>query len=278
MPASTTRPAQPTQPAPPSLPPVTLERRTRTRGIPFGYLRYELRRPFRRSALIFSLALPAVLYVALFRTGPEGVDLPHGNFAMWMTIGIAVYGGAAAATATAVGISVERSSGWMRTIRMTPLGTVKYVLAKVLSAVIAAALPVAVVGVLGLVTGAQGGPLVWLTGLVVAWLGSAVFAALGIALGLTLRPEIVMHVPGLTITALAFVGSLFIPLSGLALTLGQVTPMFGIATLARYALTDGYTFSGEHSSFGWALINVVAWFAGFVFWAARRFARSTGRL
>lgn len=255
-----------------------LSPRTHVRGVPLGYLRYELRRPFRRSALVFSLALPAVLYIALFRTGPSGADLPHGNFAMWMTIGIAVYGGAAAATATAVGISVERASGWMRTIRMTPLGTVKYVLAKVLSAVIAAALPVAVVGLLGLLTGAQGSSLVWLTGLGVAWLGSAVFAALGIALGLTLRPEIVMHIPGLTITALAFVGSLFIPLSGVALTIGQVTPMFGIATLARYALTDGYTFSGEHSSLGWAAFNAAAWFVGFVFWAARRYTRSTGRL
>lgn len=255
-----------------------LPRRTRTVGIPLGYLRYELRRPFRRSALIFSLALPAVLYLALFRTGPSNADLPHGNFAMWMTIGIAVYGGAAAATATAVGISVERASGWMRTIRMTPLGTLKYVLAKVLAAVLAAALPVLVVGLLGLLTGAQGTPMVWVTGLLVAWLGSAIFAALGIALGLTLRPDIVMHIPGLTITGLAFVGGLFLPLSGPALTVGQVTPMFGVATLARYALTDGYTFSGEHSSLVWAAVNVVCWFAGFVFWAGRRFARSTGRL
>lgn len=92
----------------------------RSRGIPLGYLRYEFKRPFRRSSLIFTLALPMILYVALFRTGPQGADLPHGNFAMWMTIGIAIYGAAAAATATAVGISVEQASGWMRTIRMTP--------------------------------------------------------------------------------------------------------------------------------------------------------------
>lgn len=130
----------------------------RSRGIPLGYLRYEFKRPFRRSSLIFTLALPMILYVALFRTGPQGADLPHGNFAMWMTIGIAIYGAAAAATATAVGISVEQASGWMRTIRMTPLGGVKYVLAKVLAAVLAATVPVTVVGILGFLTGAQGGP------------------------------------------------------------------------------------------------------------------------
>ena len=252
--------------------------RRRTRGIPLGYLRYEFKRPFRRSSLIFTLALPMILYVALFRTGPQGADLPHGNFAMWMTIGIAIYGAAAAATATAVGISVEQASGWMRTIRMTPLGGVKYVLAKVLAAVLAATVPVTVVGILGFLTGAQGGPEVWVSGLLVAWLGSGVFAALGIALGLTLRPEVVMHIPGLTITAFAFIGNLFIPLSGTMLSIGQVTPMFGVATIARYALTDGYTFSGEHSSLGWAVFNALAWLIGFIFWASRRFARSTGRM
>ena len=217
----------------------------RSRGIPLGYLRYEFKRPFRRSSLIFTLALPMILYVALFRTGPQGADLPHGNFAMWMTIGIAIYGAAAAATATAV---------------------------------LAATVPVTVVGILGFLTGAQGGPEVWVSGLLVAWLGSGVFAALGIALGLTLRPEVVMHIPGLTITAFAFIGNLFIPLSGTMLSIGQVTPMFGVATIARYALTDGYTFSGEHSSLGWAVFNALAWLIGFIFWASRRFARSTGRM
>ena len=248
-----------------------------SRGIPLGSLKYELKRPFRRSSLIFTLALPMVLYIALFRTGPSGADLPHGNFAMWMTIGIAIYGGTAAATATAVSISVEQASGWMRTIRMTPLGGIKYVLTKVLAAVMAATIPVTVVGVLGFITGARGTAEVWLSGLLTAWLGSGIFAALGIALGLALRPEVVMHIPGLTITAFAFIGNLFIPLSGTMLSIGQVTPMFGVAAIARHALTDGYTFSGEHTSLGWAIFNALAWMIGFIFWASRRFARSTGR-
>lgn len=248
------------------------------RGIPVGYLRYELKRPFRRSSLVFTLALPMVLYLALFRTGPTGVELPHGNFAMWMTIGIAIYGGAAAATATAVGISVEHASGWMRTIGMTPLGGAKYVVAKVLAAVLAAAVPVSVVGFLGALTGARGSAIIWVSGLLVAWLGSGIFAALGIALGLTLRPEVVMHIPGLTITAFAFIGNLFIPLSGAMLELGRVTPMFGVSTIARYALTDGHTFSGEHNSLGWAVVNALAWLLGFILWGVRRFSRSTGRV
>jgi len=107
--------------------------------------------------------------------------------------------------------------------------------------------------------------------------GLAPSVLLRLALGLALRPEVVMHIPGLTITAFAFIGNLFIPLSGTMLSTGQVTPMFGVAAIARHALTDGYTFSGEHTSLGWAIFNALAWMIGFIFWASRRFARSTGR-
>ncbi|WP_058235084.1 ABC transporter permease [Devriesea agamarum] len=246
-------------------------------GFQLRYLRYELKRPFKRQALIFSLALPAVLYLALFKTGPAHAGIPHGNFAAWMMIGIAVYGAATSATANAVGISIEKSSGWMRTMRLTPLGTMGYILSKVAASMVAATLPVILVGILGAVTGADAPAQVWVIGLVVAWLGSAIFAALGLGLGLAVKPEVVIHVPGITITALAFIGNLFIPLSGIILEIGRWTPMFGISTLARYALDGGYSPSGAHSSLVLAIVNMLAWFIGFVIFAAVRFRASGGR-
>lgn len=244
-------------------------------GITLGFVNYELRRLLTRQTLIFTLVLPAALY----HTGRSGDDakLPHGNFAAWMMLGIAVYGAAMASTSTAAAVSVERTSGWMRTIRLTPVRAGAYILVKVGCAVVVAALPVLIVGLLGFLTGARADGSVWLVGLVVAWLGSAIFAALGIFLGLALRPEVVMHMPGLTMTVLAFLGNLFIPLSGTMLAVSRYTPMYGVATLARYPLDSGYNFSGEHSSLVGAVINVVAWLAAFSFAAARRFARGTGR-
>ena len=106
----------PTAPGPTATNSVRLPpRRTRLRGIPLSYLWCELRRPMRRSNLIFNLALPAVLYLALFRAGPSDANLPGGNFALWMMIGIAVYGSAAASTSAAASIAMEKASGWMRT-------------------------------------------------------------------------------------------------------------------------------------------------------------------
>ncbi|MEU6418256.1 ABC transporter permease [Streptomyces spiralis] len=254
----------------------------RARTSPFSgvnptFVRYELRRRFNRQTTIFTLLLPAVLYLALFRTAPAHGTLPHGNFAAWMMIGLAVYGAAMAATSSAATISVERSAGWMRTIALSPLAPPGYLLVKVVCSVVMAAVPVAIVGVLGALTGAHTSTEVWVTSLLVAWLGAAVFAALGIAMGLVMKPEVVMHMPGLTMTALAFLGNLFIPLSGTMLEISRYTPMYGVSTLARYWLTDGYTFSGEHSSLAGAVFNIAAWFAGFSFMAIRRFAKSTGR-
>ncbi|MEU1402279.1 ABC transporter permease [Streptomyces sp. NPDC005728] len=246
-------------------------------GVNPTFVRYELRRRFNRQTTIFTLLLPAVLYLALYRTAPSHGTLPHGNFAAWMMIGLAVYGAAMAATSSAATISVERSAGWMRTIALSPLAPPGYLLVKVVCSVVMAAVPVAIVGVLGAVTGAHADSGVWVTSLLVAWIGAAVFAALGIFLGLALKPEVVMHMPGLTMTALAFLGNLFIPLSGTMLEISRYTPMYGVSTLARYSLTEGYTFSGEHSSLSGAVINIVAWFAAFSFMAIRRFARSTGR-
>lgn len=250
----------------------------RAGGFSLTYLVHELKRPFSRQALLLNLALPAVLYLALFRTGSSRTVPPHGNFAMWMMIGIAVYGSATASTSTAVSIAIEKSSGWMRTMRLMPISAISYILSKVASAMLSAVLPVAVVGVLGRVTGAEGSPRAWALGLLTAWGGSAVFAAFGLGIGLLLRPEIVTSIPGLTTTALAFVGNLFLPLSGTMLSVGRWTPMFGISDIARYALTDGYSLSGAHSSLGFAFLGAGGWFVLFVVLAARAYTKSSSRV
>lgn len=248
-------------------------------GLNITFTRHELGRRLNRQTLLVTLLLPAVLYLALYRTGGANSDtaLPHGNFAAWMMIGIALYGAATASTSSAASISVERSVGWMRTIRMSPVTPTSYVLVKLLCSVVVASLPVVVVGALGSITGVRADTDVWVLGLVTAWLGSAIFAALGLVLGLTLRTEVVMHMPGLTMTALAFLGDLFIPLSGTMREVSQYSPMYGVATLARWRLTEGVTFSGEHSDLAIAAANAGAWFTVFTIFAVLRFRRSTGR-
>ena len=259
-----------------ALPAVATPKARHRSAISLKYLWCEMRRPFRRSTMLFNLALPAVLYLALFRT-VHTAELPDGNFAMWMMIGIAVYGAATASTSYAASISVDEANGWTRPIRLTPLSSVGYVLVKVLCAMAIALAPTLLIGLIGLLTGAHGTLRVWVIGLGAAWLSSAIFSAFGLALGLSLRPEVVMHVPGLVITGLAFLGNVFVPLSGTMLTIGRWSPAYGITALARYPLTNGIDIGGGHDSLTAALIGTFCWFAGFVFWASRRFTKSTGR-
>ena len=162
-------------------------------------------------------------------------------------------------------------------MRLMPISSVGYVLSKVASAMLSAVLPVVVVGLLGWGTGAEGNLRVWILGLLTAWGGSAVFAAFGLGIGLTLRAEIVTSIPGLTTTALAFIGNLFLPLSGRVLQVGRWTPMFGVSDIARRALTDGCSLSGVHSSLTFVLLDVGGWFVLFVLLAARAYTKSSGR-
>ncbi|MDP0398145.1 ABC transporter permease [Tsukamurella strandjordii] len=251
---------------------------TLTGGLTARYLLLDIRRQLRnRQTLLITTLLPAVLYLALSRQRGVEVRFAHGDFAAWTMIGLAVYGACAAATTTAAAVAAERSTGWVRTLRLTPLRPPAYIASKLLGALVVAALPVVVVGALAAATGARAEPAVWVESLLLAWLGSAVFGALGLALGLALRPEIVMHVPGLLLTVLAFAGSVFIPLSGAALTAAEFTPMFGVAALARYPLTAGLQLSGEHVALGIALLNAVAWLAIFSAAATAAYRRSSAR-
>ncbi|TWS19082.1 ABC transporter permease [Tsukamurella asaccharolytica] len=247
-------------------------------GLTPRFLLLDVRRQLRnRQTLIITTVLPVVLYLALRAQAGPDARFAHGDFAAWMMIGLALYGAAATATTTAAQVAAERSTGWVRTLRLTPLRPPGYIASKVVSALVMSALPVTVIAVLAAATGAHAEPQVWFGSLLIAWLGSALFGALGLALGLALRPEIVMHIPGLLLTVLAFGGNVFFPLSGGMLTAAQFTPMYGIAALARYPLTGGELIRGGHVSLFGAVVNVVAWFAIFAGAAALAYRRSAER-
>ncbi|MET9328392.1 ABC transporter permease [Tsukamurella sp. NPDC003166] len=247
-------------------------------GLTPRFLALDIRRQLRnRQTLIITTVLPVILYVALFRQKGVDVRFAHGDFASWMAAGLALYGAASAATTTAAQVAVERSTGWVRTVQLTPLRPAGYLASKVIGALTVAAVPVLVIAVLALATGAQVETGAFAAALLIAWLGSAVFGALGLALGLALRPEIVMHVPGLLLTVLAFAGNVFLPLSGWALTAAQFTPMYGVATLARYPITGGWQFSGAHVSPLVAVVNIIVWFAVFAGLGAIAYRRSAAR-
>ena len=76
---------------------------------------------------------------------------------------------------------------------------------------------------------------------------------------------------------LAFLGNVFMPLSGSLLEFARFTPLYGIVGLARYPITEGWVVAvdgtAEQDSVWMLLANVGVWaviFAAVALFAARK--------
>ena len=233
------------------------------------YLRLDVRRVLRnRRTLVFTVVMPVVFYVVF------GVGQSAGADRAYAMISLAVYGAMVAATSVGASVAVERSSGWSRQLRLTPLRPVSYVLTKVLVAGTLSLLPVGIQFAVGAVTGARMPATAWAVAALVAWSGSLVFAAFGLAMGYLLPSENTMQVLGAAMSVLALLGGLFVPLfvfPHLMQQIARFTPAYGVGVLARYPLVHDGSLLG-------AVLNVVGWTAVFVAAAALLFRRDTARV
>lgn len=174
-------------------------------------------------------------------------------------VSMAVYGAVTATTTISGGAALERFQGWGRQLGLTPWSSAGYVTTKSAVAMTIAAVPVALIGLVGALTGAEATPLAWVLSLGAAWLGSAVFSAYGLAAGMAFRSESALGVAGGSLVLLGFAGNLFVPLSGLMLDLARFTPLYGVNALARYPLTGGVISEGVSDPLWLPILNVVAW-------------------
>jgi ABC-2 type transport system permease protein len=239
-------------------------------------LRLELRRMLRnRRTVIFSVVLPVVFFL-IFGTGQKysNQSAGHGNVAGFIMISMALYGAMLSTTGGGAMVAVERSQGWSRQLRLTPLTAAAYVLVKVLVAMLLGALSITAVFVAGAFTGAHLDAPVWVETAVAAWVGSLVFAAFGLFMGYLLPSENVMQILGPGLALFAFLGGLFMPLNQMGSTfqtIAKFTPMYGLNQVVHAPLTGDAP--------GWAAyLNVVVWLAVFAGGAVWRFRRDTARV
>ncbi|SIS21537.1 ABC transporter permease [Williamsia sterculiae] len=230
-------------------------------GFSITYLVTDLRRVLRnRRALIFTVIMPTLMYFVFGSTQGDTSDrIGHANVAAYVMVHMAVYGAVIATTTNAASVVLEQQAGWTRTLRLTPLTPVSYVLTKTGVALTMALLPLLLLSVAGAVTGASAPIGLWAGSVLLGWLSASIFAAFGMAIGSALRTEAAMQLAGGVLTLLAFAGNVFVPLRGAMYTFSQFTPMFGVNALANYPLTEGYSAYGQHSSVWVALLNVVVW-------------------
>lgn len=222
--------SSPTAPAP-----ATPTRRPR----PWVYTRVDtfntLRRP---DMLFFTVIMPLGMY--LFWGAAQDYadyDAGRGNIAAATMINMATFSVAIAATCTAAGAAVEQAGGWGRQVSLTPGGLRSYITTKLLTAFIVSVFPVTVIFTAGVFTGAKmDTPLVWAASYLLSLLVAVPFACYGLAVGMWVPAQAAVGIAGASISIYAFLGNLFMPLSGTLFTLARYTPMYGAGSLATRAL------------------------------------------
>lgn len=237
-----------------------------------GYAALDLRRQVRdRVQMFFVVGLPAFMYLVF----GVGSDDPVGssNVAMYVMVSMAAYGAVGATTGVAGSAVLERTTGWGRQLALTPLRPLSFLAIKTGLAMVVAAVPIALIYVIGAASGAAGTASDWLLSAAIVWAGSALFAVYGLAVCLAFRSDNSVSIASGLIVIMAFLGNVFTPMSGLILDIGRFTPLYGYAALARYPLTEGWTPAGTHDALWLPVANVLAWtviFAGMALWGLRR--------
>ncbi len=237
-------------------------------------LRIELRRMLRnRRTIFFTLLFPAAMFLSFGGTKGWDDDAGHGNVAAYIMVSMALYGAALTAASGGAMVAMERALGWSRQLRLTPLNPAVYILMKALIALVMGAIAIAVVNIAGVVQGKPRMPLhVWVECGLLTLVCTLVFAALGVFVGYLVPGENAMQVLGPGLALFSFLGNVFIPLDPgtWIYRIAEWTPMFGVAEISRWPLTDELPWT--------AVVNAVVWFALFVGGAAWRMSKDTGRV
>lgn len=243
------------------------------------YVKFELLRTVRnKRAFIFSLIFPLIMYFLL--AGPNKNDHNFGGtkghpthlFApQYYMIGLLAFGSMIAVMSGGARIAAERSVGWNRQLRLTPLTPRMYFRAKILTGYLMAAVSIVLLYACGIALGVRIHPAEnWarMTGLVLVAL--VPFAALSIALGHLLTNDAMGPAMGGITSLFAFLGGTWFPITGGGFFVGfcKTLPSYWLTRAGQVGLggnTDPWGTRGWLTVAGWAVAC-----AAFAMWAYRR--------
>jgi ABC-2 type transport system permease protein len=238
------------------------------------YLRFELMRNLRnRRFFLFSLGFPLVLYLLIATPNRHETSLAGSGISapLYFMVGLAAFGTMNAVMGTGARISLERSYGWTRQLRLTPLSPRAYLGTKILTAYLTAMLTIVVLYVAGLSLGVSLSFGRWVEMTALLLVGLLPFAALGIALGHLLGVESLGPVIGGMTALLGFLGGVWFPLGhGVMGDIAQGLPSFWLVQASHVSL-GGQGWGAT----GWLV--VAAWTLAFSSVAAFAYRRDTRR-
>jgi ABC-2 type transport system permease protein len=238
-----------------------------------AYFRFELRRLVREPRLfIFTVFMPVISYVVFTGVGDMRGDTEGVSLAVALMVGMAGYGAVAGVLSVGSVVSVERTSGWLRQLRITPLHPVAVVAVRGLLATLTAIPSVIGVGIAGRLEHHVSLPLDrWILLVLVMWLGTIPFALLGLAIGYALPPQLAQPANFLSFFCLSVLGGLLVPVAVFPRLLRYVAHAL---PTNRYAEL-GWAVAGGHLPTALGGTVLLGWTALFAVLAAAAYHRST---
>jgi ABC-2 type transport system permease protein len=242
-----------------------------------AYLRFELLRTLRnRRVLIFSLAFPILIYLIIVGPNKDQNDLSGTGIplALYFMIGLASFGTINAVLSSGARIAAERSVGWNRQLRITPLTTRQYFRAKIASSYLLALVSLAALYAAGIAMGVSLPMDRWVHMTWLILVGLIPFAALGILLGHLLTADSIGPAIGGTTALFAFLGGSWFPITGNGFIehLAKLLPSYWVVQASRAGLGAAHPWTTE----GWVVI--AAWSAILIALAGRAYRRDTKRV
>lgn len=203
------------------------------------YIRFELIRVFRnRRFFVFSLGFPLALYFLI--AGPNrhetslagsGVPAP-----LYFMVGLAAFGAMNAVIAGGARIALDRSIGWTRQLRLTPLRPRSYLASKLLAAYSTALVTIVALGLAGTALGVRLPAIRWAETVGLLLVGLLPFAALGILLGHLIGVDALGPAVGGTTALLGFLGGVWFPIgNGFMHDVAQALPSFWLTQASHLA-------------------------------------------
>ena len=158
-------------------------------------------------------------------------------------VGLSAWGLMTAGLLLGTRVVHERTVGWQRQLRLTPLSGAGFLLGKV-TVGMAVALPTALVVplVAVLAEGVTLTPGGWLSATVVMWLGSFPFSVMGLFIGQLAGKDNVQNIVIVAMLLFAMFGGLFMPLETLPswwTTVAWFVPSYWLAEIGRAGVVPG---------------------------------------
>jgi ABC-2 type transport system permease protein len=207
----------------------------------FTYTRYEIVRSLRNLKFFaFSLVFPLVLFL-LIATPNRHQVLDGVPFPLQYMTGMAAWGTMTAVIAGGARIAMERSLGWNRQLRVTPLSPRTYLQAKVLSGYLVAVFSIVLLYAAGTALGVRLSPGHWFTMTSMILIGLVPFAALGILLGHLLSADAMGPAMGGVTSLLGLVGGAWGPITGdgMVRQLAELVPSYWLVEAGHTAIGGG---------------------------------------